>query len=195
MEKRQPVNAREIHELQQRIADYEDVAAYQKLFFHFFLPLKTFSYSILKAKEIAEEAVSDVFIEIWSKRKQLLEIEDLKMYLYVSVRNASLRRLQQTQKTTMLSLDELEVEFPSADPNAETFLITGELAQKIELAIESLPPQCKIIFKLAKQDNLKYKEIAQLLNISVKTIDNQLSTALKKIASVLNTSVKKPSSN
>lgn len=195
MEKKQTINAHEVHELQQRIADYEDVAAYKKLFFYFFLPLKSFSYSILKSKEAAEEAVSDIFIEIWAKRKQLLEIEDLKMYLYISVRNASLRRLQQTQKTSMLSLDDLAVEFASPDPNAETFLITNELAQKIDHAIESLPQQCKIIFKLAKQDNLKYKEIAQLLNISVKTIDNQLSTALKKIASVLNMSVKRPSSN
>jgi RNA polymerase sigma-70 factor (family 1) len=195
MDKRLPITARDIHELKQRIADYDDVAAYQKLFFHFFLPLKSFSFSILKSKETAEETVSDIFIEIWARRKQLLEIEDIKMYLYVSVRNASLRKLQQIQKTTMLSLDDLEVEFASADPNAETYLITNELAHKIENAIEALPPQCKIIFKLAKQDNLKYKEIAQLLNISVKTIDNQLSTALKKIASVLHTPVKRPSSN
>ena len=195
MDKRQTINAHELHELQQRIADYEDAAAYKKLFFYFFLPLKSFSYSILKSKEAAEEAVSDIFIEIWARRKQLLEIEDLRMYLYISVRNASLRRLQQTQKTTMLSLDDLEVEFASPDPNAETFLINNELAQKIDAAIESLPQQCKIIFKLAKQDNLKYKEIAQLLNISVKTIDNQLSTALKKIATVLHTTVKRPSSN
>jgi len=195
MDKRQIINAHELHDLQQRIADYEDAAAYKKLFFYFFLPLKSFSYSILKSKEAAEEAVSDIFIEIWARRKQLLEIEDLRMYLYISVRNASLRRLQQTQKTTMLSLDDLEVEFASPDPNAETFLINNELAQKIDAAIESLPQQCKIIFKLAKQDNLKYKEIAQLLNISVKTIDNQLSTALKKIATVLHTSIKKPSSN
>ncbi|MEI9957764.1 MAG: sigma-70 family RNA polymerase sigma factor [Ferruginibacter sp.] len=125
----------------------------------------------------------------------MLEIEDLKIYLYISVRNASLRRLQQTQKTNVLSLDDLGVEFASAEPDAETFLITNELEKKIDQAIESLPQQCKIIFKLAKQDKLKYKEIAQLLNISVKTIDNQLSTALKKIASVLHTSVKKPSSN
>jgi RNA polymerase sigma-70 factor (ECF subfamily) len=195
MDKRQLVDANELHELQQRIADYEDVSAYKKLFFYFFLPLKSFSFSILKSKEAAEEAVSDIFIEIWSKRKQLLEIEDLKMYLYISVRNASLRRLQQTQKITMLSLEDLEVEFASPDPDAETFLITNELSQKIDQAIESLPQQCKIIFKLAKQDNLKYKEIAKLLNISVKTIDNQLSTALKKIATVLHTSVKRPSSN
>ncbi len=195
MEKKAKLTVHDIHELQQRIADYEDVAAYKKLFFHFFLPLKSFSFSILKAKEIAEEVVSDVLIEIWAKRRQLQEIEDLKMYLYVSVRNASLRKLQQTQKTTVLSLDDLEVEFVSADPDAEASLITGELAQKIESAIEQLPQQCKIIFKLAKEDKLKYKEIAVLLNISVKTIDNQLSTALKKIASVLNTSVNRPSSN
>lgn len=195
MEKRPQLTVHDIHELQQRIADYEDVAAYKKLFFHFFLPLKSFSFSILKAKEIAEEVVSDVLIEIWAKRRQLQEIEDLKMYLYVSVRNASLRKLQQTQKTTVLSLDDLEVEFASADPDAEASLINNELAQKIELAIEQLPQQCKIIFKLAKEDKLKYKEIAILLNISVKTIDNQLSTALKKIASVLNTHVNRPSSN
>ncbi|MBS1512036.1 MAG: RNA polymerase sigma-70 factor [Bacteroidetes bacterium] len=195
MEKKQPLSNHDIHELQQRIADYEDAAAYKKLFFHFFLPLKSFSYSILKSKEIAEEAVSDVFIEIWSRRKQLMEIDDLRIYLYIAVRNISLRRLQQTQKTSMLSLDDLAVEFASLDPNAETFLITGELAQKIEMAIESLPQQCKIIFKMAKQDNLRYKEIAKLLNISVKTIDNQLSTALKKIATALQTSPKKPSAN
>jgi RNA polymerase sigma-70 factor (family 1) len=195
MKKKLPLTAQEIHELQNRIADYDDVAAYKKLFFHFFLPLKSFSFSILKTKEIAEEVVSDVLIEIWARRKQLPEIEDLKMYLYVSVRNTSLRKLQQTQKTTVLSLDDLEVEFASADPDAEASLITGELAKKIELAIEQLPQQCKIIFKLAKEDKLKYKEIAVLLNISVKTIDNQLSTALKKIASALNTSVNKPSSD
>ncbi len=194
MNKTSPLNNTSVHELQQRIAEYEDVAAYKKLFFHFFQPLKSFSYSITKSKETAEEVVSDIYIEIWARRKQLQEIEDLKMYLYISVRNASLRRLKQIQKTSVLSLDDLEVEFASNDPDAENNIITNELAEKIERAIESLPQQCKIIFKLAKQDKLKYKEIAQLLNISVKTIDNQLSTALKKIASVLNLPAKKTAS-
>jgi RNA polymerase sigma-70 factor (ECF subfamily) len=157
------------------------------------MPLKSFSFAILKSKEIAEEVVSDVLIDVWAKRKQLEAIDDLKMYLYISVRNVSLRRLQQTQKTSVLSLDELEVEFASPDPDAEAALVNAELAEKIQLAIESLPPQCKIIFKMARHDNLKYKEIAQILNISVKTIDNQLSTALKKIASVLKYPLKRPS--
>ena len=180
-----------ISELQQRVAEFEDAVAYKKLFFHFFLPLKSFSYSIVKSKESAEEIVSDVFVEIWARRKKLLEIEDLKMYIYISVRNASLRKFQQIQKKRILSLNELTVEMVSVEPDAETSMISGEMIKKIETAIDQLPPQCKIIFKLAKEDKLKYKEIAQLLAISVKTIDNQLSTAIKKIALALDFPVKK----
>ena len=183
-----------LHELQQRIADYEDEAAYKKLFFHFFLPLKSFSFTIIKSKELAEEIVSDVLIEIWAKRKQLTAIDDLKMYLYVSVRNASLRKLQQGKKRMALSLDDVNVEFASSFENAETILLTHELSKTIDAAIQQLPQRCKLIFKLAKEDRLKYKEIALLLNISVKTIDHQVSIALKKIAEVLHISLKKPSS-
>lgn len=183
-----------LHELQQRIADYEDEAAYKKLFFHFFLPLKSFSFTIIKSKELAEEIVSDILIEIWAKRKQLTAIDDLKMYLYVSVRNASLRKLQQGKKRMALSLDDVNVEFASSFENAETILLTHELSKTIDAAIQQLPQRCKLIFKLAKEDRLKYKEIALLLNISVKTIDHQVSIALKKIAEVLHIALKKPSS-
>lgn len=184
-----------IAELQQRISEYEDEVAYKKLFFYFFLPLKSFSFSLIKSKETAEEIVSDIFLDIWIKRKQLCAIEDLKMYLYTAVRNNSLRKLQQNKKATFFSLDEVQVEFASPDENAESILLTQELSHKIDLAIDKLPQRCKLIFKLAKEDKLKYKEIAALLHVSIKTIDSQVATALKKIASVLNISVKKPSSN
>ena len=187
-----PLDSNGIYELQQRIAEYEDEVAYKKLFFHFFLPLKSFSFSIIKSKETAEEIVSDIFLDIWKKRKELSVIEDLKMYLFIAVRNNSVRKLQQSKKGAFLSLDELQVEFASPDENAEAILLTNELAEKIAVAIENLPQRCKIIFKLAKEDGLKYKEIALLLNVSIKTIDNQVATALKKIATALNISIKKP---
>ena len=186
---KQPHN---IKELQQRIALFEDAAAYKKLFYLLFLPLKSFAYAILKSNQNAEEVVSDVFVEIWAKRKQLLDIVNLKMYMYISVRNASLRLLQKLQKNKTIALSELDITIISPDSSAIDTIISTELLQKIDEAINSLPPQCKIIFKLAKEDKLKYKEIAALLSISVKTIDNQLATALKKIASVLKTTVEKP---
>ncbi len=186
------INLRTIHELQQRIAEYEDAVAYKKLFLLFFSPLKSFSCAILKSNEAAEEVVSDIFVEIWARRKHLLEIENLKMYLYISVRNASLRLLQKTKKTKTLSLDDLDVTLATPDLNSVDTIISNELVRKIEMAIEQLSPQCKIIFKLAKEDKLKYKEIGELLSISVKTIDNQIATALKKIAAVLQLPLKKP---
>jgi len=185
-------NITAIRELQQRIADYEDEVAYKKLFFHFFIPLKSFSFSITRSREVAEEIVSDVMIEIWARRKQLTAIHDLKMYLYVSVRNASLRKLQQLKKSTVLSLDDIPVEFIAASDNAETSLLNREFAESIDLAVHQLPQRCKLIFKLAKEDRLKYKEIAELLNISVKTIDQQVAIALKKIAEQLQITHKKP---
>ncbi len=194
MEDRFYLSQSELKELQQHIAVYEDQESYKKIFFHFFLPLKSFSFSIIKSKEMAEEIVSDVLIEIWAKRKQLAEIDNLKMYLYVSVRNVTLRKLHQTQKVKTLSLDEVQVEFASANENGETILLTQELSEKIDAAILQLPQRCKLIFKLAKEDRLKYKEIAVLLHISVKTIDHQVSLALKKIAEVLQISLKRPSS-
>lgn len=188
-------DARTIAELQHRIAEFDDAVAYKSLFFHFFLPLKSFSFAIVKSGQTAEEVVSDVFMEIWARRKKLLEIDNLQMYMYASVRNASLRKLQQAKKIATLPLDDLKVEFTSPDPDAVTNLVTNELSEKIALAVDQLPQQCKIIFKLAKEDRLKYKEIAQMLNISVKTIDNQLAIALKKIASVLNVTLKYPHRN
>ncbi|MEO6721121.1 MAG: RNA polymerase sigma-70 factor [Ferruginibacter sp.] len=194
MNKNTTLDSGAIYGLQQRIAEYDDQVSYKQLFFHFFLPLKSFSFSIVKSKELAEEIVSDILIDIWAKRTHLAKIENLKMYLYVSVRNSSLRRLQQTRKSIVLSLDEVQVEFATLDDNAESILLTRELSLQIEAAIAQLPQRCKLIFKLAKEDQLKYKEIATLLNISVKTIDHQVAIALKKIAEVLNISSKKSSS-
>ena len=193
MNKNTNLDSGAIYDLQQRIAEYDDQVSYKKLFFHFFLPLKSFSFSIVKSKELAEEIVSDILIDIWAKRTQLADIENLKMYLFVSVRNGSLRRLQQTRKSAVLSLDEVQVEFATLDENAESILLTRELADKIEAAVTQLPQRCKLIFKLAKEDQLKYKEIAALLNISVKTIDSQVAIAIKKIAEVLQVSSKKSS--
>ena len=182
-----------IADLQQRIAVYEDEAAYKKLFFLLFLPLKSFSFSIIKSKETAEEIVSDIFLDIWIKRNNLATIDDLKMYLYTATRNNSLRKLQKNKKVTFFSLDEVQVEFTSPDENGESILLTHELSHKIEEAIEELPERCKLIFKLAKEDKLKYKDIAALLHISIKTIDNQIAAALKKIASSLEITIKKAS--
>lgn len=184
-------HANDIKEWQRRIGLYDDEAAYRELFLHFYKPLLKFAVSFVKSAETAEEVVSDVFISLWERRQQLENVNNLQVYLYVSVKNTSLKYLLRQKKQSAITIDELSVELASPHQDPEQMLLTAEMLTRIEAAIDGLPPRCKIIFKLIREDGLKYKEIAEILNVSVKTIDNQLAVALAKIARVLNVQLKK----
>ena len=67
----------------------------------------------------------------------------------------------------------------------EELFISAETVNAIRKAIQELPPQCRLIFQLVKEDGLKYKEAAAVMNISVLTVRNQLAIAIRKIATSL----------
>lgn len=159
--------------------------AYKELYYHYFDGLQRFAWSFVKSNEVAEEIVSDVFIKIWQVRNRLTEIENLKVYLYTIARNFSLNYLQRSQKSPPLSLDEVKIEPLVEFGNPEDIFITGELKTRIQLLIHELPPQCRIIFQLVKEEGLAYKEAAEILQVSPLTVRNQLAIAVKKIAAAL----------
>lgn len=174
-----------IKELQHQIAVYEDQSAYKTLFFYLFPSLQNFSFSIVKSRVLAEEIASDMLLEVWMRRQKLMEIENLKLYLFVGAKHAALHKLKQENRHSKFCLNDLQVEFISDYINPEESAELHDLQTKISKAVKELPPACQLIYKLAKEDRLKYKEIAQLLDLSIKTIDHQLAIALKKIAQSL----------
>jgi RNA polymerase sigma-70 factor (family 1) len=174
-----------IDSLKYQVSVYEDTAAYKALFFEMFPSLQNFAFAILQSRQLAEEAASDVLMEVWIRRKKLMEIENLKFYLLTSVKNAALRKLKQENRNAGISLDNMEVELASSCYDPEEQLRTNELEHALFNAIQQLPPRCKIIYKLAKEDKLRYSEISALLGVSIKTIDNQLSIATQKIAATI----------
>lgn len=182
-----------VRDLQRRIAIYEDEAAYKELFMILFHSLTRFATGIVHSKETAEEIVSDVFISIWNDRVRLNEIDDLQLYIFIAVKNNAIRKLKQQNKRVTISIDEIDVEMDSLYQNPEDQVMSTESLQHIEAAINSLPPRARLVFKLAKEDKMRYKEIANLLNISVKTVDNQLAIALKKLAQAVGTPFRKKS--
>lgn len=172
-------------ELQLRIAQ-DDEAAFTQLYLMFGQKLNQFSFSLVRSKELAEEVVEDVFVQLWTRRSQISEIENLTVYLYVAVKNRSLNALSQ-KATELVSapfdfLDTAASEF-ATDPYQ--LMITSEMMNRMQEAIDSLPPRCKMIFKLIREDGLRYKEVAEILNISVNTIDAQMAIAVKKICLAL----------
>ena len=178
-------------ELQRRIAIYDDQQAYQELFYLYYKPLLRFANAFVRSHELSEEIVSDVFIRIWERRAQLSEITNLKVYLYVSVRNMSLKYLLKKQKQASIGLDDLQVELESQHHDPEQLLLTAELMNRVARAIDDLPPRCKMVYKLIKEDGLRYREVSEILDISIKTIDNQLAIALKKIGKAININLRK----
>lgn len=178
-------------ELQRRIAIYDDQQAYQELFYLYYKPLLRFANAFVRSHELSEEIVSDVFIRIWERRAQLNEITNLKVYLYVSVRNMALKHLLKKQKQASIGLDDLQVELESQYHNPEQLLLTAELMNRVARAIDELPPRCKMVYKLIKEDGLRYREVSEILDISIKTIDNQLAIALKKIGKAININLRK----
>jgi RNA polymerase sigma-70 factor (family 1) len=150
-----------------------------------------FAIGFLKNKEIAEEVVSDVYVNIWNNRAQLVKINNLKSYLFISVRNGCLSHLRKVKNEKIISIDSVsEFSFIPID-GPEDSLIEKELIEQIYAAIETLPCKCKLAFTLAKINGLKYREIAEILGVTEKTVNNHLVLAVKKITELLNVS-KKP---
>lgn len=172
----------ELLEHQRRISLYEDESSYKQLFKSFYLYLVRFSQAISNDRSMAEDIVSEVFMSLWKNRTRILEIEDISLYLYTSVKNNTLKELHKKQKNVIVDLSALEFQPDDHFLLPESSVLNKELNIQIQTAIEKLPPRAKLIFRLAKEDRLPYKKIAEILDVSIKTIDNQLSVALKKLA-------------
>lgn len=181
-----------IWELQQRIAVYEDMQAYKQLYDLLSEGLHRFCFSFVKSKEVAEEIVSDVFIKLWQIREKLSGIENLRVYLYTIARNFSLNYITRNFKNPVISLESIDIEFMASLTVPPDMGFSAEIVDQIRIAIDNLPPQCKLIFQLVKEEEMKYKEVAAILNISPLTVRNQLAIAIRKISEALPSHLKPP---
>lgn len=178
-------NSQHIELLSRKISQNSDQQAFKELYLVYFDRLYKFAFSILHSSEFAEEAVNDVFLNIWQRRSSLKNIESLKNYLFISTKNTSFNYLSKFRKERNTTLDDVLVRFEIDELTPETAFFTAEIRKEIEQAINQLPPKTKLVFQMAKVEGLKYKEIAQILDISVNTIDNHIATAIKKLCVTL----------
>jgi len=166
----------------------DDESAFNELYIRYFNLLNLFSYSIVNDNGVSEEIIDDVFLKLWLKRNSLPNISNEKVYLYTAVRNASLNYLRtfatkryQAMENFLLSEQQLYIEF-----SPEHHYIRKETEDRINEAMNALPPKCKTVYSMIKGDGLSINEVAEILSLSYKTVFAQLQIALRKIASALN---------
>lgn len=158
----------------------DDESAFEQLFRAYYPRLCAFAGTLLEDCVEAEEVVQTMFCRLWEQRTSLEVTSSVQAYLFRAVRNASLNQIKKTKirdAYKVMNLDNLN-QNPEFQPDRTT---ESALSQRIEKAIADLPEQCRLVFKLSRFEEMKYKEIAEYLNISIKTVENQMGKALKRL--------------
>ena len=174
-----------INLLIERLSKNSDEQALDELFHIYYDRLLTSAFFVVKSKDLAEEVVADVFYRLWKNREKLGEVKNLDNYLFISIRNQALNYLEREQKVGRDSIDEVPTDTFTETHTAEDIIVASELQEKIRESIESLPPKCREVFQLIRFEGLKYKEVADKMNVSLNTVDTQMGIAMKKLAEMI----------
>lgn len=172
-------------ELIQRI-QFGDKEAFSQLYQTYFFNLCEFAYRYVKMPSVCEELVQDLFLNIWMMREQWEPEGSIRPYLYKSIKNRAFDYLKH-QKVERKYLDwrKMEQELDSRQRTLSLHQEEQELAEAIEDAIAQLPDRRQEIFLLSREDGLTYREIAEVLDISVKTVETQMGRSLKTLRKLL----------
>jgi RNA polymerase sigma-70 factor, ECF subfamily len=129
---------------------------------------------------MAEEIVQDIYIYFWEKKGKIQIESSVKAYLLRASKNKSLNFLR-NEKTRLNIHEKIREASETVYEMPVNMLDAGQLRELIENAVKNLPEKCGEIYRLAKEKELTYKEIAEQLDISVKTVENQMGIALEKL--------------
>lgn len=163
----------------------DDNKAFESFYDLYFKRVARFASYFVKSDMLCQEIISDVFFAVWQNRKKLPLIQNIEAYLYTSVRNRALYYLNQSHTVGQIPVNELSIGILSDNRTPEDITLTEELQLVINNAIADLPERCRLVFLMSREEELKYKEIAEILSISEKTVNAQMVSAIKKIGQAL----------
>lgn len=164
-----------------------DESALTELYNKFWQSLFVSSYNVLKDRELCEDIIQDIFMNIWHNREKLEINISLKGYMYACARYQVFNQFKKNKDKIHVELfEDLDKRFQYSTP--ETQLMHEELLDQINSIVEALPEKCQLVYKLSREEQLSHKEIAERLDISTKTVENHITKALHVIRLSMGTS-------
>jgi len=157
-----------------------DEHAFSVLFFNYLPVLQSFAVKFSKSDEDAEEIIQEAFLRIWLNRDKLLDVINIKAYLYKYVSNECLTYLRRKLKEDKV-IDKFREKQPNSSNVTSESIHLNEITRIVNVAVDQLPSQRKKIYQLSRQEGKTIPEIAELLDISQNTVKNALVIALKAI--------------
>ena len=156
-----------------------DEQAFTTFFKNYYKQLYRFAGRLIKDADAAENVIQDMFVYIWVRGSNIDVVQNVKAYLYTSVKNQCINYLKKSKRTFNLNMN-TDIQTENIQSPEEN-LIKDEMFTAIQNAIENLPEKCQRIYLMKKYDELSYKEIAEILDISINTVKTQMKRALKSL--------------
>lgn len=172
-----------IQECFQRLAE-GDLSVFEAFFEAYKKRVFGVALKMLKSPTEAEDIVQEVFLSIWQSRERLDKVSDPEAYLFTITHNAIYTHLRKASRNEQL-LTAIIHQIAQRQHTTEDSIAAHETGKLISEAIQQLPPQQRIVYKLSKQEGLSYHEIAEHMHISQNTVRNHLSVAVKTIRTLL----------
>lgn len=158
--------------------------AFEEVFVAYFDRIKQFIFGYIKSDFDAEELTEDIFVKLWINRRTIDPTKAFNSYLHTVARNAALNFLK--HKLVKESHTEIHQE-QTYHHNPEDELIAKETQLLIEMAVEKMPQQRRLVYQLSRNEGLKNDEIAVRLHITKNNVESLLSLALKDLRKVIST--------
>lgn len=160
-----------------------DRAVFDALFRAYYAPLCNYACAMTDGDmDAAEDIVQERFFKLWEKKADLTINYSIKAYLYKMVYNACLNRIRSEKTQSKYKTHNANFLAENAVYQLDT---TSEIQTNVQRAFASLPEQCRRVFELNRFEELKYREIAEQLNISIKTVEKHISKALRVLRAEL----------
>ena len=152
--------------------------AFDKLYNHYVHSLNDFVIKYVKSPQLAEDLTQEIFIKIWENRNQMAKVKSFRAYLFVMARNHILNFLRSASRSDVV-LTKIIGSYVA--PQADDEMISREYKQWLEKVLASMSPQMRSVFKLCREQNKSYDEVADLFQISRNTVKKHMVRALRVI--------------
>lgn len=154
--------------------------SFTQLFFLYRHKLYSFLLRLTESPEMTEDVIQDVFLKLWKDREHLVNIEQFGGYIYRMAQHHVLNAFRRMAKETLI-MAELTRVTEAASADAGERLRIREVREKLQYALDHLPPKQKLVYTMSREQGLKHEEIARQLNISPSTVNNHMIAALRSI--------------
>lgn len=160
----------------------DEKKAFEFIFHKLYARLCSFAKQYVNDATTAEDVVGDVMYELWKKKRTFENFDSIKSFLYISVRNKALTYIRKQNINIKHSEEE---KYISTNEFFQDHLIEEELTGILSNALEQLPEKARKVFELSCIEGLKYKEVAEDLNITVNTVKSQRARAIQLLKELL----------